>query len=67
MFVQNLAAFLAWAGEGEESLLFLKKKKQKDFLLCYRGQARRHTPLKKVFWFFFSKKNPFLPAAGTEV
>ncbi|MCQ4161372.1 hypothetical protein NON00_15740 [Roseomonas sp. GC11] len=39
-------------------LLFLKKKKQKDFLSgCRRLPAQRDAVLEKVFWFFFSKKN----------
>jgi len=32
-----------------KNLLFLKKKKQKDFYPVSKGM--------KVFWFFFSKKN----------
>jgi hypothetical protein len=38
-----------------KSLLFLKKKKQKDFSEWHPRQVT------KVFWFFFSKKNRFLP------
>ena len=45
-------------GRSFKSLLFLKKKKQKDF---YPFMPGRVTPpgIKgmKVFWFFFSKKN----------
>ena len=37
-----------------KNLLFLKKKKQKDFIHL------RPTQWIKVFWFFFSKKNAFL-------
>jgi len=43
---------------GEKDLLFLKKKKQKDFCPCLVATAdpKRVT----VFWFFFSKKNALL-------
>ncbi|MCC6719891.1 MAG: hypothetical protein IT555_18595 [Acetobacteraceae bacterium] len=44
------------AERSQEELLFLKKKKQKDFHPFGRAptpQAKRI----KVFWFFFSKKN----------
>jgi hypothetical protein len=41
-----------------KSLLFLKKKKQKDFLfLCAALDAEGGRKGMKVFWFFFSKKN----------
>ena len=50
---------------GEEGLLFLKKKKQKDFCpmasrRCNLGATHQ---MAKVFWFFFSKKNRF-PLTG---
>jgi hypothetical protein len=46
---------------GKDSLLFLKKKKQKDFstIAAVGGTGGAGTPSQgmKVFWFFFSKKN----------
>ena len=45
--------------EVKEGLLFVNKKKQKNFLFFgIRGCPR--TPMSEVFWFFFSKKNYFL-------
>ena len=43
-------------------LLFLKKKKQKDFFsMVHRGASLCAShQYAKVFWFFFSKKNPSL-------
>jgi hypothetical protein len=44
----------------KQALLFLKKKKQKDFFMLGHGRWRRHSPcprVTEVFWFFFSKKN----------
>ena len=41
-------------GTGSKNLLFLKKKKQKDFDESYPRQ------IGKVFWFFFPKKNRLL-------
>src|SRR5271168_716012 len=44
-----------------EAVLFLKKKNQKDFINSGAGMFVRQWPrLKKVFWFFFSKKNRLL-------
>jgi hypothetical protein len=41
-----------------KSLLFLKKKKQKDFSpFAPSGDATHPRQVGKVFWFFFSKKN----------
>jgi hypothetical protein len=43
-----------------EGLLFLKKKKQKDFFTLGHGRGLRQRPwpiVMKVFWLFFSKKN----------
>jgi hypothetical protein len=41
-----------------EGLLFLQKKKQKDFYpLARRLTTQRRANLAKVFWFFFPKKN----------
>jgi hypothetical protein len=51
---------------GLKNLLFLKKKKQKDFYSWCCGKIRSIVPNVdaakkiKVFWFFFSKKNCFL-------
>jgi len=44
---------------GRKSLLFLKKKKQKDVPPFSRPSAARGTPNEriKVFWFSFSKEN----------
>jgi hypothetical protein len=38
------------------------KKKQKTILLLSRLSPPTRAPLKKVFWFFFTKKNCFLCA-----
>jgi hypothetical protein len=46
-----------------ENLLFLKKKKQKDFALLDRAHGNPEALHKRaeVLWFFFSKKDdPFL-------
>jgi hypothetical protein len=47
--------------KGEEGLLFLKKQQKTlaHFSFGLSGQAR--PSFAKVFWFFFSKKNRFLP------
>ena len=42
----------------DKKLLFLKKKKQKDFM---NSTEVAGLPESEVFWFFFSKKNRFLP------
>jgi hypothetical protein len=39
---------------------FFEKKKQKTFGLLRAGRSARRKWI-KVFWFFFSKKNRFLP------
>jgi hypothetical protein len=47
-------------GFSRKGLLFLKKKKQRDFYPFARGEAvtlRTNGEVGKVFWFFFSKKN----------
>jgi hypothetical protein len=55
---------LATSGLEGRILLFLKKKKQKDFI-----RLRPEIPgfsgrkVRKVFWFFFSKKNRLLTPA----
>jgi len=46
-----------FAGVKKQGLLFLKKKKQKDFI--FRGRWRRHRQIpqeSKVFWLLFFKK-----------
>jgi hypothetical protein len=52
----------------KQELLFLKKKKQKDFYPDFSEWRRQQ---EKVFWFFFSKKNvlPFInaPRAQTQI
>jgi hypothetical protein len=45
----------------KESSSFLKKRTKKLLRLCVRGAAQHARPRSKVFWFFFSKKNSFLP------
>jgi hypothetical protein len=49
-------------GSIRKNLLFLKKKKQKNFCSFSPRPFRPSGPLAKVFWFFFSKKNAFLPS-----
>jgi hypothetical protein len=41
------------------SATFLKKSRQKNLLVEARVFDRAWAPSEKVFWFFFSKKNPF--------
>jgi len=59
-----ISAHAAWlqALVGKEELLFVNKKKQKNFIsfgpVLFQHRAKRS---KKVFWFFFSKKDHFLP------
>jgi hypothetical protein len=44
-----------------KGLLFLKKKKQKDFRsLFFVWQCRGKTPSEEVFWFFFQKRTASL-------
>jgi hypothetical protein len=52
-----------WLKRRKQALLFVNKKKQKNFdffdmSAAGVSQARSGA---KVFWFFFSKKNIFLP------
>jgi hypothetical protein len=52
----------AWHRREKEKAFFFEKKKQKTFMSlgsCWR-KVRDSYP--KVFWFFFSKKNYFLPS-----
>jgi hypothetical protein len=49
------------AAKQKKGLLFVNKKKQKNFSSMGRGGALAPRPMEKVFWFFFSKKNRFLP------
>jgi hypothetical protein len=71
-FAWGRRARIADRGGKRKSLLFLKKKKQKDFIrltatlpvsLIERADGRNRKR-GKVFWFFFSKKNtlPCLPS-----
>jgi hypothetical protein len=46
---------------GRKKVFFFEKKKQKTFAGC-RGLAAKVRQELKVFWFFFSKKNVFLPS-----
>ncbi len=49
-------------GEGKEGLLFLKRKKQKDFApFATERRARSESDGQKFFCFFFSKKKRLLP------
>jgi hypothetical protein len=45
-------------------VFFFEKKKQKTFGRLSRTLPAAHAKVKKVFWFFFSKKNRFLPASA---
>jgi len=60
----HISAHAPWlqALVGKEELLFVNKKKQKNFnsfgSVLFQHRAKRS---KKVFWFFFSKKNCLLP------
>jgi hypothetical protein len=54
----------------KKDLLFLKKKKQKDFHpFAFARNFQRPAKRIKVFWFFFSKKNilPSYSAAASRV
>jgi hypothetical protein len=42
---------------GRKGLLFLKKKKQKDFYPIRPGAAAHQSQWIKVLWFFLSRKN----------
>jgi hypothetical protein len=52
------------AAKGKEgSISFLKKRNKKLLLIIRRVRNDLHASKRtKVFWFFFSKKNCFLPA-----
>jgi hypothetical protein len=45
--------------EGKEGRRYFLKNNKKIFRVGVRD-SRQHTPSRKVFWFFFSKKNCFL-------
>jgi porin len=49
------------AGQDEKEGFFFEKKNQKTFGILAWVVRRRVPPVSKVFWFFFSKKNCFLP------
>jgi hypothetical protein len=53
--------------ELRKDLLFLKKKKQKDFYPFGLGARRGRAEGIEVFWFFFSKKNMLPVCGGHEV
>jgi hypothetical protein len=44
----------------ESKRFFSEQKKQKTFFNLLRGVGSPRPKVKKVFWFFFSKKNYFL-------
>jgi len=51
------AGFFFVEKASKQALLFLKKKKQKDFCSCGLWQQHRHSPQEqKFFGYFFSKK-----------
>jgi len=62
-------AAIVWQAREEESPSFLKKRSKKLFYLP-TGRMRMYTPGAakqiKVFWFFFSRKNTFLPRITIE-
>jgi hypothetical protein len=57
-----------WRGwRSKKALLFVNKKKQKNFINFSAGLFQhRAKRSKKVFWFFFSKKNFLLLHFSTE-
>jgi len=46
----------------EEDFFFSEVKKQKTFMSLSRFSPATQAIITKVFWFFFSKKNCFLPS-----
>jgi hypothetical protein len=46
----------------ERKVFFFEKKKQKTFIHWHARCVWRLPKRAKVFWFFFSKKNFFLPS-----
>ena len=52
------------AREVERKAFFSEEKKQKTFVTAVADSPARHNPGPKVFWFFFSKKNCFLPTCS---
>jgi hypothetical protein len=51
--------------ESQEALLFVNKKKQKNFVLRAVATSAPNPAGAEVFWFFFSKKNRLLPKHRT--
>jgi hypothetical protein len=65
--VASMGVGYTWVRVGERKAFFFEKKKQKTFgraVADFSGE--RATARKKVFWFFFSKKNilPFATSAA---
>jgi hypothetical protein len=56
----NLPLGLATSGKGEAGKRFFVKKEAKTFSI-WAGALRQRARQGKVFWFFFSKKNRYLP------
>ena len=48
-------------------VFFSEEKKQKTFAIWRVRQPNRTHHIAKVFWFFFSKKNTFLPFLTVKV
>jgi hypothetical protein len=46
---------------------FFEKKKQKTLSMSNAPQQQGYAQRVKVFWFFFSKKNCFLPLAAANI
>jgi hypothetical protein len=69
-FAWGRRARIADRGGERKSLLFLKKKKQKDFIRLtatppissLENTGARNRRRGKVFWFFFQKRTPSLPS-----
>jgi hypothetical protein len=54
-------AFVSAAAASLRRKRFFLKKEAKTFCEFAYAVRQRETPIAKVFWFFFSKKNRFLP------
>jgi hypothetical protein len=64
----NWVARLRKRVEGKKELLFVNKKKQKNFISFRAGRFQHRAKRnKKVFCFFFSKKKRFLAYGGTHI
>jgi hypothetical protein len=51
----------AWRDSAKRKVFFSEEKKQKTFTSLSRIYPAARAQETKVFWFFFSKKNCFLP------